>query len=232
LALLAVVTAAGKSRRMGGTNKLLMSLGGSPLLLHSLRTLQSFDPLARMVVSAAEGDEDEYRALFAQAGLTKVTCVVTGGAERQESIGYALEALAVRRAGPEDVVAIHDAARPFLSHEMLHRLVQGLGDLDGVLPMVAVKDTVKIVKEGRVARTLPRQELFAAQTPQLFPFQTILEAHRSAARAGFLGTDDCSLIEWRGGRVGVVEGDYRNLKITTPEDLAVAERLLSESAGV
>ncbi|MCE7872478.1 2-C-methyl-D-erythritol 4-phosphate cytidylyltransferase [bacterium CPR1] len=232
MALLAVVTAAGKSRRMGGTNKLLISLGGIPLLLHSMRTLHSFDLLTRMVVSAAEGDEEEYRGLFAQAGLAKVACVVTGGAERQESIGRALEALAARGAGPQDVVAIHDAARPFLSHEMLHRLVHGLGDLDGVLPMVAVKDTIKIVQAGRVARTLPRQELFAAQTPQLFPFQTILEAHRSAARAGFLGTDDCSLIEWRGGCVGVVEGDYRNLKVTTPEDLAVAERLLTEIAGV
>lgn len=212
---------------MGGTNKLLIPLGGRPLLLHCLEALQSYAPLERMVVTAAEGEEDEYRSLFERAGLTKVACVIRGGAERQESIGFALEALAVRQAAADDLVAIHDAARPFLTHGLLDSLVAGLEGWDGVLPMVPLKDTVKVVKNGQVARTLPRHELQAAQTPQLFPFDPILQAHRSAAKSGFTGTDDCSLIEWRGGRIGVVEGDYRNLKVTTPEDLLIAERLLA-----
>ncbi len=213
---------------MGGTNKLLMPLGGRPLLLHCLHVLQTYARLERMVVTAAEGDEEEYQRMFSEAGLTKVAAVVRGGAERQESIGFALEALALREASAGDVVAIHDGARPFLTHQLLDSLVDGLGAWDGVLPMVPVKDTVKVVKNGQVARTLPRSELMAAQTPQLFSFEPILHAHRAAVKGNFLGTDDCSLIEWRGGRIGVVEGDYRNLKVTTPEDLLIAERLLVE----
>lgn len=213
---------------MGGANKLMLPLGGRPLLLHCLEILQSYEALTQMVVTAAEGEEDEFRRLFEAAGLSKITAVVRGGAERQESIGLALEALAMRNAAADDLVAIHDGARPFLTHTLLDNLVQGLVGFDGVLPMVPVKDTVKVVKNGQVARTLPRSELMAAQTPQAFSFELILKAHRAAAVSGYLGTDDCSLIEWRGGRIGVVEGDYRNLKVTTPEDLLIAQRLLEE----
>lgn len=230
MAFLAIVTAAGRSRRMGGANKLMLPLGGRPLLLHCLETLQSYAPLSQMVVTAAEGEEDEFRRLFEAAGLTKVTAVVRGGAERQESIGLALEALAVRNAAPADLVAIHDGARPFLTHQLLDSLLRGLEGFDGVLPMVPVKDTVKVVRNGQVARTLPRSELMAAQTPQVFAFDLILKAHRAAMVSGYLGTDDCSLIEWRGGRVGAVEGEYRNLKVTTPEDLLIAESLYQETS--
>ncbi|MEW6280617.1 MAG: 2-C-methyl-D-erythritol 4-phosphate cytidylyltransferase [Candidatus Eremiobacterota bacterium] len=225
MAFLAIVTAAGRSRRMGGVNKLLMPLGGEPLLLHSLRRLDAFPALEAIVVSAPEGDEDTYRELFQGAGLTRVRAVVTGGAERQESIFHAIRAL---EAAPDDVLAIHDAARPFLTHALLARLLDALSDWDGVLPVVPVKDTIKSVRCGGVEQTLPREQLVAAQTPQVFSYSVIYQAHAEAARQGYLGTDDCSLVEWRGGRIGVVEGDYRNLKVTTPEDLVIAERLLQQ----
>ena len=107
---------------------------------------------------------------------------------------------------------------------LLERLRAGLVGCDGVLPMVAVKDTIKEVRAGRIERTLERALLFAAQTPQVFTYQTILRAHREAHRQGYVGTDDASLVEWLGGEVRMVEGEYANLKITTPDDLVLARQ--------
>ncbi|MBS2038810.1 2-C-methyl-D-erythritol 4-phosphate cytidylyltransferase [bacterium] len=217
MAIWVIVTAAGSSRRMGGTNKLLLPLAGKPLLVH---TLSYFDrhPLVSGVIVSAPGEQRElYSGLVREHGLNKVVKVVPGGAERQDSIRNALEALTC---GPQEVVAIHDGARPCLSGDLLERLLAALDEAEGSLPMVAVKDTIKRVDgEGRVLETLTRSELFAAQTPQVFRYQAILEAHHRAHAEGYLGTDDCSLIEYYGGKVRAVEGDYRNLKVTTPEDL-------------
>ena len=215
-----IVTAAGSSRRMGGTNKLLLPLGGKPLLVH---TLSYFDrhPLVRGVVVSAPAEQRElYMGLVREHGLNKVSKIVAGGAERQDSIRNALEALGC---GPEEAVAIHDGARPCLTGDLLERLLKALDEAEGSLPMVAVKDTIKRVDEqGRVLETLIRSELYAAQTPQVFRFLAIMEAHQRAHSEGYLGTDDCSLIEHYGGTIRAVEGDYRNLKVTTPEDLELA----------
>lgn len=212
-----IVTAAGSSRRMGGTNKLLLPLQGKPLLVHTLSYFEKH-PLVRGVVMSAPAEQRElYLGLVREYGLNKVSAVVPGGAERQDSIRNALEALNCR---PEEAVAIHDGARPCLSGDLLERLLAALSDAQGSLPMVAVKDTIKRVdKQGNVLQTLIRDELFAAQTPQVFRYGAILEAHQKAHQEGYLGTDDCSLIEHYGGRIRAVEGDYRNLKVTTPEDM-------------
>lgn len=212
-----IVTAAGSSRRMGGTNKLLLPVAGKPLLVH---TLSYFDrhPLVCGVVVSAPGEQRElYSGLVREHGLTKVTKIVAGGAERQDSIRNALQALDCE---PEAAVAIHDGARPCLSGDLLERLLAALEAAQGSLPMVAVKDTIKRVGENsQVLETLIRSELFAAQTPQVFRYRAILDAHQRAHAEGYLGTDDCSLIEHYGGTVRAVEGDYRNVKVTTPEDL-------------
>ena len=212
-----IVTAAGSSRRMGGVNKLLMPLQGKPLLVHTLTYFEK-QPLVRGVVVSAPSDQRElYLGLVREHGLSKVSAVVAGGAERQDSIRNALAAL---HCGAEDAVAIHDGARPCLSGDLLDRLLEALNGAEGSLPMVAVKDTIKRVDEqGRVLQTLVRSELFAAQTPQVFRYAAIVEAHRKAHAEGYLGTDDCSLIEYFGGTIRAVEGDYRNLKVTTPEDI-------------
>lgn len=219
-----VVTAAGRSRRMGGTNKLLLPLAGRPVLVHSL------DLLGRhaqgVVVTAPPGEEAAYERLLREHGVAGRPRVLAGGDERQHSVFAGLQSLE-DRARPEDAVAIHDAARPFVTAELLGRLLAALPAWDGVVPGVPVKDTIKRVGPGgRVLETLPRHELVAVQTPQIFRYETVLAAHRRAAREGLVATDDAALVERWGGRVGVVEGDYRNLKITTAEDLLWAERLL------
>lgn len=212
-----VVTAAGSSRRMGGGNKLLRPVAGRPLLIHTLAYFEGQSRVHGVVVSAPADEVDNYRALLAEHGLTKVIAVVAGGAERQDSIRNALAALP---AADEDAVAIHDGARPCLSPDLLDRLLAALQGVAGSLPMVAVKDTIKRVdSRGRVLQTLQRSELFAAQTPQVFLFSAIVEAHRRAHEEGFLGTDDCSLVERFGGTVQMVAGDYANVKVTTPEDM-------------
>ncbi len=211
-----MVTAAGASRRMGVSNKLMLPLQGRPVLLHCLQFFQA-SSASGLVVSAPPEQVQEYSRLFAQHGLSKVLQVVAGGAERQDSIRLALQALPAQS---DDVVAIHDGARPYLRADLLERLTHALEQAEGSLPMVAVKDTVKRVDpSGNVLETLDRSQLFAAQTPQVFRYEAILQAHLRAHQEGFLGTDDCSLIERYGGRIRKVEGDYKNVKITTPEDL-------------
>lgn len=216
-----VVTAAGSGRRMGGVNKLLLELDGVPILVRSLQIFERSPDIHGVAVSAPPAEVEAYQQLFATWKLSCVRWVVPGGAERQDSIRNALEQLPAQ---PGDAVAIHDAARPLVTAELLERLRRELPGCDGVLPMVAVKDTIKLVRDGRVERTLERAQLFAAQTPQVFRYQAILDAHHQAHREGYLGTDDASLIEWLGGEVRMVEGDYSNLKITTPEDLVLAKQ--------
>lgn len=212
-----IVTAAGSSRRMGGSNKLLLLLQGKPVLVHTLSYFEKHPLVTGVVVSAPGDQRDLYQQLLQEHGLSKVVAVVAGGAERQDSIRNALSVLSC---GPDEAVAIHDGARPCLSGDLLERLLEALDSSQGSLPMVAVKDTIKRVDDqGKVLQTLVRSELFAAQTPQLFRYAAIVEAHRRAHAEGYLGTDDCSLIEYYGGTIRAVEGDYRNLKVTTPEDL-------------
>ena len=211
---------------MGGGNKLLLSLRGAPILVHTVRCFHDYAPVREIVVSAPPGQEEEYRRLFRSQGLDRVSQVVTGGQERQDSIYQALLALDLQ---PLDLVAIHDGARPLLSQDLLHRLCQGVEGWDGVIPGVPVKDTIKRVDpSGLVLETLVRSELVAVQTPQLFQAEVLLAAYREALRKGQVGTDDASLVEGAGGRVRVLEGDYRNLKVTTAEDLALAESLFDQ----
>lgn len=226
MALRVVVTAAGQSRRMGGGNKLLLPLRGVPLLVHTVRRFQEYPAVAEIVVSAPPGQEDDYRRLFRQHGLDKVERVVTGGAERQDSIFEALKAL---QPEPGDLVAVHDGARPLVTAALLQRLCEGLMGWDGAVPGVPVKDTIKRVGSGgEVLETLTRAELVAVQTPQVFWTGALRHAYEQALDRGHVGTDDASLVEWAGGRVRVVEGDYRNLKITTAEDLVMAEGFWDE----
>lgn len=205
---------------MGGAiNKLLLPLGDKPLLAVTLEYFQAQVLVDGLVISAAEDQIPVYQSLVRDYQLTKVTGIVAGGAERQDSIFNALQALP---SSPGDAVAIHDGARPRLAPDLLQRLLSALTTADGSLPMVAVKDTVKRVDaQGRVLETLVRQELYAAQTPQVFRYSVILEAHQRARAEGFLGTDDCSLVERYGGSIQRVEGDYSNVKVTTPEDLSI-----------
>lgn len=226
MGLSVVITAAGHSRRMGGGNKLLLPLGGEPILVHTVRAFQRHPLVEGIVVSAPAGQEEDYRRLFAQYGLTAVKRVVTGGAERQNSIFEALQSFV--DAAPA-CIAVHDGARPVITSDLISQLYEALPGWDGVVPCLPVKDTIKrVAQNGEVVETLVRAELVAVQTPQLFPYAGLMQAYERCLAQSYLGTDDASLVEKCGGRVLACPGDYHNIKVTTAEDLSLAEQYLQE----
>lgn len=219
----AVLAAAGRGERFGSDRpKAFARLGGRPLLAESLERLESSDWIEFIVIAAPPEWEEPAILLAEELGAGKVSSVVTGGASRSESVREALAEVADDAA----VVLVHDAARPLIPEDVIERVLAPLSEgWDGVVPGFAPSDTIKRVEGDRVRETLPRAELVAVQTPQAFVASVLREA-----LAGDVGTaSDCaSLVESRGGRVKVVEGDRRLLKVTSAEDLAVVEAWLSE----
>lgn len=229
--VLAVITAAGQSRRMGGTDKLTLPLHGRPLLAHTVSNFLDWPRLQGLAVSVSPGREQELRDLLAQhcRGVEKLL-VLTGGAERQDSIRLALDALAQRHApSDEQPVLIHDGARPFVDQQLFGSLLQALDGVDGVLPATPVRDTVKRIHGDMVLHTEDRETLRMVQTPQAFCFGTIRAFHHQAHQASFYGTDDASLVEKYGGKVRWIVGPAHNLKVTVPEDIALLSRLASQA---
>jgi len=198
-------------------------LGGRPLLAESLERLEGSDWIDFIVIAAPAEWVEPAILLAEELGAGKVSSVVTGGASRSESVREAMAEVADDAA----VVLVHDAARPLLPDEVIERVLAPLSEgWDGVVPGLPLSDTVKRVEGDRVVETLSRGELAAVQTPQAF-LTSIL---REALRDDVADASDCaSLVEARGGRVKVVEGDRRLLKVTSPEDLAVVEAWLEPS---
>jgi len=224
LSVWAVLAAGGRGERLGSDRpKAFARLGGRPLLAESLERLESSDWIDFIVIAAPAEWEEPAILLAEELGAGKVSSVVTGGASRSESVREAMAEVADDAA----VVLVHDAARPLLPDEVVERVLAPLSEgWDGVVPGLPLGDTVKRVEGDRVVETLPRGELAAVQTPQAF-FTSIL---REALRDDVANASDCaSLVEARGGRVKVVEGDRRLLKVTSPEDLAVVEAWLEPS---
>jgi 2-C-methyl-D-erythritol 4-phosphate cytidylyltransferase len=209
----AVLVAAGRGERLGGDRpKAFVRLGSLPLLAEPLRRLDECESVDGVVVVAPEGWEEPAILLAEEVGASKVTACVTGGETRAASVRTGVQEV------PEDaaVIVVHDAARPLLPEDVVPRLLDALGEgFDGVVPGVAVSDTVKRTTGGVVQETLERSELVTVQTPQVF----VASVLRSAIAAGGEATDCASLVEANGGRVRVVEGDDRLLKVTTPADL-------------
>ena len=224
----ALIPAAGMGKRMGASiNKQYLLLDGLPIVA---RTISVFErsPLIEAIYLVIPADEIPYcrEHVVNACGFRKVVEIVPGGRERQNSVMNGLNAMR-RQAADDDVVLIHDGVRPLISEELLQESIGIARRSDGALVAVPAKDTIKTVRDGMVVDTPPRESLWQAQTPQTFRFATIFEAHRAAEQEGFTGTDDASLVERRGGTVRVVRGDYRNIKITTPEDLVLAEAFLA-----
>jgi len=220
----AVLAAAGRGERLGSDRpKAFARLGGRPLLAESLERLEGSDWIDFIVIAAPAEWEEPAILLAEELGAAKVSSVVTGGASRSESVREAMAEVADDAA----VVLVHDAARPFLHDEVIERVLAPLSEgWDGAVPGLPLSDTVKRVEGDRVVETLSRGELAAVQTPQAF-LTSIL---REALRDDVANASDCaSLVEARGGRVKVVEGDRRLLKVTSPEDLAVVEAWLEPS---
>ncbi len=219
----AVVPAAGRGERFGGdVPKPLISLHGRPLLQYPLEVLQGVDEVDAIVVAVPADAVDAVRRLAETAGLSKVAAVVPGGPDRQASVACGLAALPP---GP-GVVLVHDGVRPFLSASLVRAVLEAAARDGCATAAVPVEETIKSGHAGWAEETLDRSRLFRIQTPQAFQRALLEEAHREAARQGFRGTDDAVLVERLGRRVRLVPGTATNLKVTVPEDLALAEALL------
>lgn len=218
----AVIVAAGSASRMGGIDKVMAPLGETPMVARTAAAFQNCDAIAEIVIVTRP---DLIRPISALcAGMDKVRAVVAGGSSRQESVWLGLNALS------EDIqlAAIHDGARPLVSNLVIDRTVRAANSYGAAAPAVPVKDTIKVVKGGLVEKTPERATLQAVQTPQVFDFDLLRGALKKAEEEKAAVTDDCSAVERLGMKVKIVEGDERNLKVTTPMDLKIAEMLLEE----
>ena len=222
----AVVVAAGSSERMG-FDKLMASVGDAPVLVHTLRAISAAPSIREIVLVVREELIVPASQLCSDFGFAKVKCVVRGGRSRLESAR--LGTLAV--SGDAPLIAIHDGARPFPSIELIEAAIDGARQSGAAAPAVPVKDTIKAARDGVVEETLDRARLFAVQTPQVFETSLIRAALQKALDDGAAVTDDCSAVERLGMRVVLTAGDERNIKLTTPADLAAAELFLGEVPG-
>ncbi len=225
---IALIPAAGMGKRMGASiNKQYLLLDGLPIVA---RTISVFEKsrLIDAIYLVIPADEIPYcrEHVVEACGFKKVVAIVPGGKERQNSVMNGLNAMR-EAVADNDVILIHDGVRPLVTEAMLRESIEVASRRDGALVAVPVKDTIKSVRDGIVQGTPLRENLWQAQTPQTFRFGLIHAAHLAAEAEGFIGTDDASLIERRGGEVCIVRGDYRNIKITTPEDLVLAEAFLT-----
>lgn len=218
----AVVPAAGSSTRMAGRDKILLPLREQPVLAHTLRALELCPYITEIVIVTRRELIVPIGQLCRDYGFQKITKVVPGGESRTHSVLNGVREVSSQA----ELIAIHDGARPLVSQEVLERAITRAAQCGAAAPAVAVKDTIKRTRDGVVEATLNRSELFAIQTPQVFQGDLIRTALTKAVEEGAELTDDCSAVERLGIGVILTQGDYRNLKITTPEDLAVAEALL------
>ena len=216
----AVIVAAGSASRMGGTDKILEPLGGEPVILRTARVFQECDAIREIVIVTSPERIGPISQLC--SGLSKVIAVVAGGDSRQKSVQLGLNALSDK----VKLAAIHDGARPLVTWQLIDRVVRAANSYGAAAPAIPVKDTVKTVQGGIVKDTPDRSTLRAVQTPQVFDFDLIRGALKKAFEDGATVTDDCSAVERLGMSVKIVEGDERNLKITTPLDLKIANLFL------
>ena len=221
-----VVPAAGQSRRMGGENKLFATLGGVPVIARTLLALANSDYLSEIVVATRQEDMLAIADLAKAYGIAKPLKIVEGGSSRAESVMAAL-----RSCDPQaSFVAVHDGARPLVTCEVIDEAVEKAFSCYAAAPAVAVKDTIKVAHDHVVVNTPARETLFAVQTPQAFDRELLTAALQSALDSRAEITDDCSAVERIGKEVYLTAGSYENLKITTPEDLLLAEAIW-ESRG-
>lgn len=216
----AVIVAAGSASRMGGIDKVMAQLRGEPMILRTARTFDACDCITEIVIVTRPDLILPITELT--AGLAKVKAVVAGGASRQESVHLGLNALSKDM----KLAAVHDGARPLITWQVIDRAVRAAHSYGAAAPAIPVKDTIKVVKAGVVESTPDRSQLQAVQTPQVFDFDLLRGALKKAEEDQAQVTDDCSAVERMGMAVKIVEGDERNLKVTTPMDLKIAELIL------
>jgi 2-C-methyl-D-erythritol 4-phosphate cytidylyltransferase len=214
-----VIVAAGASRRMGGVDKILSPVLGRPLISHTLRVFNDSDRVSSIVLVVSGQILDACRRLVDEHNLQKVQEVCEGGARRQDSVQFGLQ-----RLHGMAWTAVHDGARPLVDHGMIESGIAAASETGAAMAAVPIKDTIKAADtDGIVLKTVNREGLWAAQTPQVFRYDLLAEAH---SRVTDDVTDDASMVERIGGKVKLFMGSYDNLKVTAPEDLRLVEALL------
>ena len=226
----AIIPAGGSGKRLGSDlAKQYLLLQGIPVLVRTLGVFQKSDVVQEMILVVPEKDLLFFRERFIEPyGLTKVSMVVPGGKERQDSVRHGLRSME----NPCDIVIVHDGVRPFVTPEMIVQVVSAAREFGAASIGVRAKDTIKQTSDADVVTaTLPRGNLWQTQTPQAFRYEILCRAYEQAAGDNFYGTDDASLVERIGVNVRMIAGSAENMKITTPEDLRMAEALMKEKNG-
>ncbi|MEA4920595.1 MAG: 2-C-methyl-D-erythritol 4-phosphate cytidylyltransferase [Clostridiaceae bacterium] len=221
----AVIAAGGSSSRMQGENKLLAEIGGLPVLAHTLLAFESNSNISEIVISAKEDMLLTYADIAKTFDISKATHVIAGGSTRAESVYKGVCA-----ANPKaDYILVHDAARPLISDDVINRVINGMKDHGCAAAAVAVKDTLRIFEASENGyRILPRDDVKAMQTPQGADRHLLAAALQNCVVNNISVTDDCAALELLGAKPFFVEGSYKNIKITTNEDLVIAEAFLME----
>lgn len=218
----AVIVAAGSASRMGGIDKVMADLGGEPMIVRTVRTFQNCDAIQEIVIVTRADLIVPIADLCHD--FDKVQAVVVGGDSRQASVEIGLGVLSDK----VKLAAVQDGARPLISWQVIDRTVRAANSYYAAAPAIPVKDTVKVVQGGIVKETPERKNLRTVQTPQVFDIELLRGALYQAKLEGTEVTDDCSAVERLGMSVRIVEGDERNIKVTTPMDLKIARMLLEE----
>ena len=219
----AVIVAAGRSTRMGGVDKTFAPILGVPLVAHTLDRFESCPQVDQVVLVLSEDSLDRGRALVQERDYRKVAHVCAGGQRRQDSVRNGLELLT-----PCEWVLVHDGARPCLDQAMLRRGLDAAAEFGSAVAGVPVKDTIKkVTQDQMVSETPDRSQLWAAQTPQVFRYGLLLAAHRTCTEDV---TDDAAMVEALGHPVKMFQGSYENIKVTTTDDLVIAELFLKAAA--
>ena len=220
----AIIVAAGSGSRMASDRpKQFLLLAGIPLIFHTLRPFEQCDSIDETIVVLPPESAAEFLDSAAKFGVKKVTRVVPGGATRAESVKRGLGAIRATSAG---IVAVHDGVRPFVSADEISGTIAAAEQYGAAILVAAATDTIKQVDDNQVVRTLDRRDLRRALTPQCFKYELLMRAFAQADVSDPTLTDDSALVEQTGAHVAIVEGSGRNIKITTPEDLLIAESFL------
>ena len=238
--VIAIIPAAGLGKRFGpDANKPFLALSGKPLIIWSLQKLETVSDIVEIIPVLQLKDMEHGKNTFEEYGITKVKTIAPGGKERQDSVRNGLKLIQDKNC----IVLIHDAARPLIEKDLIIHAIHELTDpaassllhgeemesdsYDGVILGVPLKDTIKEASDKIVLKTLKRDLLWSIQTPQLFRFSSISAAYKKASEDGYYATDDAALVERYGGNIKISMGSYKNIKITTPEDLVIAEAFLN-----
>ena len=218
-----VIVCAGNSTRMGGVNKLL-PLGERLVIGVTMQAFQKCESVKEIIIVAREDDIPAIKSEAEAAGITKLAACTTGGSTRQESVINGVRCISKET----ELIAVHDGARPLVKPEHIEKVIKDAVIFGGATLGVPVKDTIKTVEDDLITDTPPRKFLYITQTPQIFRKKLYFEGIDFALEHGLDFTDDCQIVEAVGGKIAMTTGDYTNIKITTPEDIKIAEVLLEK----